>query len=77
MRLVQCDICGEIDAWKCVENAPHWEDCEYQEGDMWTHGANPDEHYCPHCTEILRDLNGKKTPSSFYSIVVEDEAAQE
>lgn len=68
--IVQCDICGFIEPWEFAENAPRWTEGKYEEKDGWSCGANPQVHFCAHCTEIL--YKGK-TPAGFYRTFEEEE----
>ena len=68
--IVQCDICGYIDPWEFAENAPRWTEGPDHEHNGWSHGANPDAHFCQHCTEILYE---KLRPQSFYRMCGEND----
>ncbi len=68
--IVQCDICGYIDPFEFVENAPRWDKInDKNRGDGWSYGANPNAHFCPYCTEIL---NKKLGWGAFHRMVGED-----
>ena len=64
--IVQCDICGFIDPFEFAKNAPRWDEGKYNERDGWSHGANPNAHFCAHCTEVLYKTKGR---GGFYRMV--------
>ena len=68
---VQCDICGFIDPWEFAKDAPIWYESKVNEWEhSWSHGANPDAHFCPSCSEALCKENHS---AGFYRMIGEDE----